>query len=581
VEIDAARALRRWLADRRPVLERIAVQGTWLEADDVAKLLQLSLPGIDELAALLEISRFADASRFDTVVVDTAPTGHTLRMLQMPVMLAGLAGVFDVMREKQRVMEAALRGLARHGAEDDLIAELAEFAQRMSRLVRDPARSRVSWVTLAEPMALAETLDAIDALETSGLQVSEIVVNRVTPEPGVRCGHCHARRTLESATIRRLPPRLPVLRVRARKTEPRGVGALRAIARDMATQAPESRRPAAARRWQASLTGTGIPPAAPIAGTVRLVMLGGKGGVGKTTCAAAMALSLAAAHRSRRVLLVSTDPAHSLADVFGYPLSDTPGSLPHGPANLLVREMDASAFLAGIRDRYINAVDRMFDRLGGPAFDAAYDRSVMRGLIDLAPPGLDELAAVLETTEALMSNGRWDLVVMDTAPTGHALRLLQMPALIQSWARALMEILLKYQNVTRLGELGESLLNLSKGVGRLRRLLSEPERSAFVVVTRPAALPRLETARLMASLETMGVRVPAIVINAVGRGDCHACRANAAVERREIDAIVKAWGRERQVITTGNEIPPPHGIDRLRRWTSGSWRTTTGYHQPR
>jgi anion-transporting ArsA/GET3 family ATPase len=156
-----------------------------------------------------------------------------------------------------------------------------------------------------------------------------------------------------------------------------------------------------------------------------------------------------------------------------------------------------------------------------------------------------------------------------------------MPALIQSWARALMEILLKYQNVTRLGELGESLLNLSKGVGRLRQLLSEPERSAFVVVTRAAALPRLETARLMASLETMGVRVPAIVINAVGRGDCQTCRANAGVERREIDAIVKPCGTHRQVIITGNEIPPPHGIDRLGRWASGSWRMTTGYHQRR
>jgi anion-transporting ArsA/GET3 family ATPase len=77
VEIDAAAALGRWLDTRRRHLERIALRGTWLDDDDVSRLLRLSLPGIDELAALLEIARFASGGAYDLIVVDTAPTGHT------------------------------------------------------------------------------------------------------------------------------------------------------------------------------------------------------------------------------------------------------------------------------------------------------------------------------------------------------------------------------------------------------------------------------------------------------------------------------------------------------------------------
>jgi len=98
VEIDAPRALERWLAKRRESFERIALRGTWLDRDDVSRLLRLSLPGIDELAALFEIARLARTGRYGLIVVDTAPTGHTLRMLTMPESLRGLARVFDGMQ---------------------------------------------------------------------------------------------------------------------------------------------------------------------------------------------------------------------------------------------------------------------------------------------------------------------------------------------------------------------------------------------------------------------------------------------------------------------------------------------------
>lgn len=576
VEINAASSLTRWLDRRRATLESIAVEGTWLDRDDVARLLRLSLPGIDELAALLEISRLADTSRFDLIVVDTAPTGHTLRMLAMPQTLFGVAVAFDRMREKHRVMEEALRGAWREGPADALVTDLADTARSLAALLRDPIRARLSWVTLPEPMAIAETADALQTLAAGEIEVGTIIVNRITSAPATRCGHCDARRVFESTALAALPPAREVLRVRAMDTEPRGIRALRSIASDLegggAAIASGRRR----LRWRASLAGVRVDAADLLEPSLRLVMAGGKGGVGKTTTAAALALAAAACWPDREVLLISADPAHSLADVLGVSVSDYARVIPGAPPNLRVRELDAPVVFSRIRDRYAAAIDQVFDQFGrgGGRFDASHDRSVMQSLIDLAPPGLDELAAVLEITDAITGpDPAWDLVVMDTAPTGHALRLLEMPGLIQDWARALMSILLKYQGVARVGDLGALLLDLSKGLGRLRELLADPRRTAFVAVTRPAALPRLETARLLRRLARLRIAVAAVVINAVGRGTCARCVRIAAAQAREIAAVrgSAATTKSRILVLTAATVPPPLGPAALDAWARRDW----------
>lgn len=580
VEIDAPRALDRWIAGRRETLERLAVEGTWLDHEDVSRLLKLSLPGIDELAALLEISRLAAARTVDLVVVDTAPTGHTLRMLALPATLGDIAAVFDHMREKTRVMEAALTGRWRPGAGDALVEELARTAADLAALLRDPARTRVSWVTLAEPMAAAESRDAVGALRATGILVDTLIVNRLTPAPSSACGRCEARRALEARALRTLPDADRVVHVAARDVEPRGIRALAGIASDLGRTPPPSARTGAVR-WAADLPGDPVRPGDLLASSVRLVLLGGKGGVGKTTCAAAVALDAAARRPRARILLISTDPAHSIADVLGAPVTDAAAPVPGGPGNLDVRELDPQRTLERIRQRYAEAVDHAFDRLAsGSRFDAAHDRSVMRALIDLAPPGLDELAAVLEITDTFAAEQPpWDLVVMDTAPTGHALRLLEMPALIQEWVKALMAILLKYEGVARLGEFAEILLRLSKGIGRLRTLLADRERTAFIAVTRAAALPRLETGRLLQRLHALGLHVPAVIVNALGRGSCARCTIAARTERAETARIARLTpGR---TIVTAVMLPPPHGVAGVRRWGRSAWRDAARYHQGR
>jgi arsenite-transporting ATPase len=484
------------------------------------------------------------------------------------------------MREKHRVMEEALRGAWRPAVEDALVNEMADTARSLAGLLRDPHRSRVSWATLPEPMAIAETADAVRVLSEAEIRVAALIVNRLTPPPPSRCGHCDARRIYEASALAGLPPAHDVQHVHALDTEPRGIRTLGTVAADLTRPAAAAVLAKGPRRWQSRLDGVRLDPAELLDPSLRLVLAGGKGGVGKTTAAAALALAAAKRWPDRRVLLISADPAHSLADVFGAEMSNEARSLPGAPASLRVRELDAAVVFAGIRDRYVAAIDKVFDRLSrGSAFDAAHDRSVMRGLIDLAPPGLDELAAVLEITDALTgAEPEWDLVVMDTAPTGHALRLLEMPGLIQDWTRALMRILLKYQGVARVGDLGVLLLKLSKGLGTLRELLVDPRRAAFVVVTQPAILPRLETDRLLRRLTRLRIHVAAVVINAVGRGDCARCLKAHTAQQREIAATRRAATSQSitRVVRTETRIPAPRGPSDLHDWARTGWRSGKG-----
>jgi arsenite-transporting ATPase len=583
VEVDAAKALERWLGGRRDALERIALRGTWLDREDVSRLLRLSLPGIDELAALFEIARFARSRKYDLIVVDTAPTGHTLRMLTTPDTLRGMARVFDRMQAKHRAVVDALRGGWTPDAEDELIDALDRDGQDLNTLLRSPALARFSWVTLAEPMAVEETVDSAAELAAMGIPLHDVIVNRLTPAPDRRCGWCAARRALEAraiAPLRERVPGVPIVALGARDAEPRGLRALSGIGSELAAATPIGRtRPARVPKWRAQIAPPspgGVLPLL-VGDDTRLLLFGGKGGVGKTTSAAAAAIALSAAAPVRRVLLLSTDPAHSLGDALGAAVSDLPGAVRGAPPNLSVREIDAEKSFREVRSRYATAIDALFDRLSRGSssqvgLDASYDRDVMHGLIDLAPPGIDELAAVIDVTEALEHvTPAADLVVMDTAPSGHALRLLEMPALVQDWTRALMSILLKYQPVAGVGELGAVLLKLSQGLGRLRALLADRRRTSFVIVTRAAALPHAETIRLLTRLERMAIHVPAIIVNAVGRGTCTRCLRAQQAEKREMARLRKtAAARSTRIVIAPAEVPPPHAPAELRRWQR-SW----------
>jgi len=167
------------------------------------------------------------------------------------------------------------------------------------------------------------------------------------------------------------------------------------------------------------------------------------------------------------------------------------------------------------------------------------------------------------------ARAEYDVIVVDTAPTGHALRLLQTPSLLRDWTQALMALLLKYREIVGAGTLAALLVQLSKRLRGLQEVLVDPLRTRFIVVTRPAALPSIESRALIASLRGLGIAVDAVVVNAAGRGDCRRCRAIARAQA----ASIAAW-KGYAIIEAPAEMPPPHGVARLLNWQS-AWRQIT------
>ena len=162
--------------------------------------------------------------------------------------------------------------------------------------------------------------------------------------------------------------------------------------------------------------------------TPQYLFFGGKGGTGKTTCAAAAAIAVA--ERGQHVLVVSTDPAHSLGDVLGRTLTARPSQVPVRRGFLKACELDADRALGRwLADRR-PALTTILRR------GTFLDRGDVDQFLNLSLPGVDELSGLLEI-ERLGAEDAYDQVVIDTAPTGHTLRLLATPALFETFARVL------------------------------------------------------------------------------------------------------------------------------------------------
>ena len=575
-EMDADRALSRWLGARERAFREIASRGTYLDDEDIDSLFQLSLPGVDELVALIELERLA--AGFEQVVVDTAPTGHTLRLLQMPETLGHLAKVLDDLQAKHRALAQSLRGTVRRDAEDAVIDELSARASALHALVRSSA-AEFHWVMLADQLSLLETRDGIGTLRAAGIRVAELIANRLTPPPDRRCGLCDARRAEEArvlSEVRQLG--VPIATVADQGAEPRGLRALGRIAAQrsrslghLTKSAKPPRRSSLESHWghEGAPSGAAIMSptfSAPLghltkeiapAGT-RLLFFGGKGGVGKTTAAATAGLALA--ERGQRVLLLSTDPAHSVGDALRMEIGDEEREV---APRLRARELDAAQAFRARRDRYRAAVDQLFETLrGGSSFDAPYDRLVMQDLIELAPPGLDELFGLLAVIDALR---REEVVVVDTAPTGHALRLLELVSTAREWVQVLLQILLKYRRVTGLGQLAKDLTDTARELREFEELLHDPLRARFVAVTRAAVLPRLETTRLLKALKRLRVAAPAVLVNALTPPGCSRCKRAGRDEARELTLLRKAR-RGWAMLGAPAVAPGPRGLDELREF---------------
>jgi arsenite/tail-anchored protein-transporting ATPase len=248
--------------------------------------------------------------------------------------------------------------------------------------------------------------------------------------------------------------------------------------------------------------------------TRRLIFFGGKGGVGKTTLAAAFATLLAGG--GEKTLLVSTDPAHSTSDVLGAKLSREPTELEE---NLFGVEIDAAADAAAY-------VERVKEDAHGSVSPEVLP--AVRQHLDLAKtsPGTEESALFDRFVDLIaLSPGEYDRIVFDTAPTGHTLRLLTLPALLTAWVEGMVRQREKVAGMERMlrNLAGEEGSDEDPVLNRLRerrdkfhharhRLLEDAN---FYLVLIPERLPIEETSRTLDTLTENGIEVGGLVVNRV------------------------------------------------------------------
>lgn len=298
------------------------------------------------------------------------------------------------------------------------------------------------------------------------------------------------------------------------------------------------------------------------------IMFGGKGGVGKTTCASATALSLA--KDDHETLIVSTDPAHSIADVFDYDIGSEP-TMVNEEYELYACEVDPQH---RFEENYTDTAEAILNEAESIGVDIDADKfeGLEGGVI-----GSDEVA-VIDLFDEYNKSDKWDYVVFDTAPTGHTLRMLKLPELLDSVVGTAMNIKSTYDNVkgkvTSVIPSGddeddkknlqdvdvEETKNKLEAVGDL---LQDGNKTQFFSVMEAEELSLLETNRLIGQLDSYGISVGGVIINKVLQDideDCDLCSSRYEQQQDVIQNAQEQLG-DKPILQIPLQNEPPRGDD--------------------
>ena len=480
--------------------------------DDVVNGIEEQLSGactteiaaFDEFTGLLTDARLT--AGFDHIIFDTAPTGHTIRLLQLPGAWSGFleAGKGDASclgplagLEKQRTQyKAAVQALA------------------------DPGRTRLVLVARAQAATLREANRTRQELAAIGLSQQYLVINGVLPVEALHAdplaAAIHQREALALANMSDALQALPQDRLALKPFNLVGLEALRHLLND--TPVAASTAPSAVPTPQAPNLSQLVDDIA--ADGHGLVMLMGKGGVGKTTLAAAVAVELA--HRGLPVHLTTSDPAAHLAQTLDGTLD-----------NLTVSRIDPHEVTERYRAHVLSTKGAKLDAEGRAMLEE-----------DLRSPCTEEIAVFQAFSRIIREAGK-KFVVMDTAPTGHTLLLLDATGAY-------------HRDIVR--QMGDTGVHFTTPMMQLQ----DPKQTKVLIVTLAETTPVLEAANLQADLRRAGIEPWAWVIN----NSLAACapaapllRQRARNELREIEAVATQHAQRYALVPLMENEPV--GVQRL------------------
>lgn len=493
----------------------------------------LEIAAFDEFARLLGDD--TATNDYQHVLFDTAPTGHTLRLLKLP-------SAWSTFLDENKTGTSCLGPLSG-------LKEQQSLYVRTVNALCDSSLTTLVLVTRPEETALREAARTSVELRTLGVDHQHLIVNGVFPDPSCSDEVAIAMRSRCDQAIREMPASvrsLPATTIPLSASPPMGIDALRRMASSDSESFVESEAFSGSR--EQSVQSTDCPDglmalidelAAPRRGVI-LAM--GKGGVGKTTVASAIALALA--ERGHRVHLATTDPATHLESTLSSAkrLDQTIVG-----DKFTMESIDPEEECANYRKEVMTSAGSDLDDSGRALLEE-----------DLRSPCTEEIA-VFRAFARTVAQGEEGFVVLDTAPTGHTILLL--------------DAALSHQR-----EVSRQANQMPESIARLLPRLRDPEFTRVLVVTLPAATPVHEAAKLQEELRRAEIEPFAWVINQsllpieIRDLTLQSLRSSEQPFVREVeDCLAK------RVALIPWQVAPPIGLDRLRQLISPNKMQTTVY----
>ncbi|KAK7908193.1 ATPase GET3 [Apiospora marii] len=305
--------------------------------------------------------------------------------------------------------------------------------------------------------------------------------------------------------------------------------------------------------------------------SLRWIFVGGKGGVGKTTTSCSLAIQLAKVRRS--VLLISTDPAHNLSDAFSQKFGKE-ARLIDGFDNLSAMEIDPNGsiqdLLAGQGEE--SNADPLAGGMGGMMQELAF-----------AIPGIDEAMSFAEVLKQVKSLS-YETIIFDTAPTGHTLRFLQFPSVLEKALAKISQLSSQYgpllngflgsngslPNGQNLGEMMEKLEGLRATISEVNTQFKDENLTTFVCVCIAEFLSLYETERMIQELATYGIDTHCIVVNQLlfpkQSSACDQCNARRKMQKKYLDQIEELYD-EFNVVRMPLLVEEVRGKEKLERFS--------------